>query len=112
MPLTQIARERWKDFFDRASKAAAEQPTTVEVTGLSLGDRIAADRAALRGVSYEPREDTLTLFLEGLEHRIRQPRTIHVDEEGTRLNSFQAIDGDGVHHIVQLERVPVLARRR
>jgi hypothetical protein len=102
MSLTQISREHWKEFFDRASKAAAEQPTTVEVTGLGLGDRIAADRAPLRGVSYEPRDDTLTLFLEGLEHRIHRAKAIHAEQVDGELRSFEVVDADDNHHIVQL----------
>lgn len=101
MALTQLARDRWQAFFDAASRAAGAQTAKVEVTGLALGDRIAADHVALAGISYEPADDTLTLFLEGLEHRIRHPRTIHVDQDVSSLHSIEAIDGEGLHHIIQ-----------
>lgn len=101
MPLTQLARTRWQEFFDTASRAAGTQQVTVEVTGLQLGDRIAADHVALTGMTYEPLEDTLTLFLHGLEHRIRQPTAIHVDVDAAALRSIEAIDSEGVHHIIQ-----------
>jgi len=104
MSLTQISREQWKDVFDHASKSLSEQPTTVEVTGLGLGDRIAADHAPLHGISYEPRDDTLTLFLQGLEHRIRHPKTIHADRIAGDLVSFEVVDAEGTHHIVQLSQ--------
>lgn len=101
MPLTQLARGRWQAFFDVASRAAGAQRATVEVTGLQLGDRIAADHALLGGMTYEPEADTLTLLFEGLEHRILHPKAIHVDQDGSVLHSFEAVDADGVHHIVQ-----------
>jgi hypothetical protein len=101
MALTQLARERWQAFFDIASRGLTAQVTKVEVTGLQLGDRIAADHVPLLGVSYEPKNDTLTLHLEGLEHRVVRPRAIHVEQDGTVLRSFEAVDEDGVHHIVQ-----------
>lgn len=101
MPLTQLARSRWQEFFDAASRAAGAQQATVEVTGLQLGDRIAADHVAMTGMTYEPQDDTLTLFLQGLEHRIRQPKAIHVDQDAGALHSIEAVDAEGVHHIIQ-----------
>lgn len=100
MSLTQLERSRWRDFFDAASRAAGARKVTVEVTGLDLGDRIAADHATLTGITYEPQDDTLTVFLQGLEHRIRQPRSIHVDLDVDALRSIQAVDAEGVHHIL------------
>ena len=101
MPLTALARPRWQAYFDDASRAVSVQTVLVELTGLGIGDRLAADRAPLSGLSYEPADDTLTLFVQGLEHRIRHPRAIHVDEEDGHLCSLEAVDGEGVHHIVQ-----------
>lgn len=101
MPLIQLAKSRWQEFFDTASRALSTQTTKVELTGVGLGDRIAADWVPLAGMSYEPSGDTLTLFIEGLEHRIRHPRTIHIDENFDTVGSFEAIDEEGIHHIVQ-----------
>ena len=101
MPLTQLARNRWQEFFDLASRAAGAQQATVEVTGLRIGDRIAADHALLMGMTYEPADDTLTLFLSGLEHRIRHPKAIHVDQDIGALRSIEVTDAEDVHHIVQ-----------
>lgn len=105
MPLRQLSQSRWQEFFDAASRAAGAQQTTVEVTGLQLGDRIAADHAAFRGITYEPQDDTLTVFLQGLEHRIRQPKAIHVDVDVGALRSIEAVDAAGVHHILQFSAV-------
>lgn len=111
MPLIQLAKSRWQDFFDAASRALGTQTTKVELTGVGLGDRIAADWVPLAGMSYEPADDTLTLFIEGLEHRIRHPRTIHIDENVDTVRSFEAIDEDGVHHIVQFSTAIELRAR-
>lgn len=101
MALTQLARDRWPAFFDAASRAVTAQQASVEVTGLQIGDRIAADHAELAGMTYEPQADTLTLFLKGLEHRIRQPKAIHVDSDVGALHSIEVVDGEGMHHIIQ-----------
>lgn len=110
MALMKLDRQQWQSFFDKASRDLGESVATVEVTGTALGHRVVADHAALNGMSYEPEGDVVTLFLHGLEHRIRNPRSLHVDREGTVLNSFEAVDEDGVHHIVRLETSAALPR--
>lgn len=102
MPLTQLARSNWQAYLDRVSKALGAQRVTVEVTGLGLGDQYAARSLPLTGLSYDPRDETLTVFAEGLEHRIVRPRSLHIDHELDVLHSLQAVDGEGNHHIVQL----------
>lgn len=102
MPLRALAKQHWQQYFDHASKALGAQRVKVEVAGLGLGDQIAANQVGLLGLSYEPHDDTLTVFMEGLEHRIRHPRDIHVDHDLDVLHSIEAVDAEGNHHIVQL----------
>lgn len=109
MTLKQLDPQQWQAFFDQASRDG-ERVATVEATGSTLGHRLVAEHSKLSGISYEPEGQMLTLFLQGLEHRIHRPRTIHVDQEGTRLSSLEVIDDDGVHHIVQLETTPAVGR--
>lgn len=101
MSLTEMPRAQWQEFFDRASKALGSRPTQIELTGLGLGDRLAADRAGLVGITYEPRERTLTIAVEGLQHRIEDPKAIHVERDAMHIASIEVVDQDGTHHIVQ-----------
>ena len=102
MPLTELPRSCWREYFDEVSKSLRAQRVKVEIVGLGLGDRIAADWIALDGLTYDPSDDALTLFAEGLQHHIRHPRKIHVDADLDALNSLQAVDDQGDYHIVQL----------
>jgi hypothetical protein len=102
MPLQELSRQRWQPFFDEVSKSLRAQRVKVEVTGLGLGDRIAADWIPLDGFTYDPNDDALTVFAEGLEHHIRHPRRIHVDQDLASLHSVEAVDAQGDHHIVLL----------
>jgi hypothetical protein len=109
MALIQLGRERRQESFDSASRAASTQTATVELTGLSLGHGHAADHVRFNGMSYEPERETLTLFLEGLEHRVRHPKSIHVDQDEGLLHSVEAVDADGLHHIVQFHSALAVA---
>lgn len=101
MTLTELPRAQWQQFFDQASKALGARPTKIEVTGLGLGDQLAADQVALVGITYEPKEDTLTIAVEGLQHRIGQPKAIHVERDAMHIGSIEVLGRDGTHHIVQ-----------
>lgn len=102
MLLTELPRARWQHYFDEISKSLHAERVKVEVTGLGLGDRIAADWIALDGLTYDPNDDALTVFCEGLQHNIRHPRKIHVDVQSDGLHSLEAVDSEDDHHIIQL----------
>jgi len=101
MPLTQLARLQWQAYFDRVSKALGANRVLIEVTG--LGDQVEAEWIPLLGLSYDPKDDVLVVAGEGLKHLISHPWQIHVDHELDWLQSIEAIDAEGDHHIVPLK---------
>ncbi len=102
MSINELSRERWQEYFDGVSKSLRAQRVKVEVIGLGLGDRIAVDWMALDGLTYDPKDDALTVFAEGLAHRIAHPRRIDIEQDLASLHSLDAVDDEGDHHIVQL----------
>jgi hypothetical protein len=103
MPLRQLARSRWQDYFDRVSASLGAQRVEIEVTGLGLGNQVAADWIPITGISYDPKDDLLIVFGDRLQHQIRHPRRVDIDHEFEWLHSIDAVDAEGNHHIVQLK---------
>lgn len=103
MALTQLAKAQWQTYFDRVSKALPAKNALIEVAGLGLGEQFEARWVPLVGVTYDSKDDVLVVAVEGLEHLIRRPRQIHVDQEVDALRSFEAIDAGGARHIVVLK---------
>jgi hypothetical protein len=103
MPLTQLAKAQWQAYFDRISKALGAKRVQIEVTGLGLGDQIEADWIPLVGLSYDPKNDVLAVIAEGLDHLIRHPKQIHIDQEVDWLLSLEAIDAEDIRHIILLK---------
>jgi hypothetical protein len=101
MPLTQLARPRWQAYFDRVSKTLGAKRVEIEVTGLGLGHQVEAEWIPLLGLSYDPKDDVLVVTGEGLRHLIPHPHQIHVDHDS--LQSIEAIDAEGNHHIILLK---------
>jgi hypothetical protein len=100
MVLTQLAKPRWQGYFDRLAAALRATRVEIEVTGLGLGHQIEAEWIPLIGVSYDPKGDVLAVIAEGVEHLIRHPKQIHVEQEPDWVSSIEAIDAEGTHHIV------------
>ncbi|SEL53031.1 DUF5335 domain-containing protein [Nitrosovibrio tenuis] len=103
MALTQLAKSRWQDYFDHVSKALPTKLVEVEVAGLGLGDQVEVDWLPLLGLSYDPKDDVLTVMVEGIEHNIWHPKQIHVDQDVESLHSMEVVDAAGEHHILLLK---------
>jgi hypothetical protein len=103
MPLTQLGKAQWQSWFDHLSRALPGQRVEIEVTGLDLGDQIEAEWIPLIGISYDARNNVLSVAAEGVEHLIRRPTQVHVDRDGDWLHSMEVVDADGHHHIMMLK---------
>ena len=102
MPLTQLAKTQWQAYFDSISKTLGATQVQIEVAGLALGDQIEADYIPLIGISYDPKDDVLSISAEGVEHMVSHPVQIYVDQDVGWLSSLEAVDKDGNRHIILL----------
>jgi len=75
----------------------------VEVASLDLGDQTEAEWLPLLGISYDPRDDVVDIALDGIDHIIRKPSEIYLDNGGAELTSLEIVDADGVRQIVKLK---------
>ena len=103
MPNVTIQRDQWRTFFDGMSKALLGKWAEVEVASLDLGDQIVVNSIPLLGITYDSRDDLLDVALDRLNHTIRHPREIVVDETATGVASVAVIDGDGVRQVIRLK---------
>jgi len=111
MPLASLEKRLWQRYFDQLSAAIGAQQVEIEIVGPRLGDQPQARRVALTGLSYDPRGDLFAVIGEPLEHNIRAPREIHVDQELDTVRSLEVVDAAGDHHILKLSaplRLPLL----
>ncbi len=102
MPLIQLGKSHWQSYFDRVSRALGAKQAHLEVAGLGLGAQLQAEWVPLVGISYDPRRDELRLTLEGIEHVVRQPKEIAVEQDVETLYSVEAVDAEGERHILLL----------
>lgn len=102
MPLHKLAKRDWRPYLDEVSKALDGCHAHVEVTALNVVDHLTADWAPLLGCTYDPKDDLIEIILGDLDHLIRAPRDLWLDERSEGLVSLEIVDGQGVHRIVRL----------
>lgn len=107
MATVKLDKGVWQSYFDRMSKLVEGKQTEIEVASLEIGVQIEAKWVPLLGIAYDPKNDLLEILLEGLDHLIRHPRDIYVDQEAAGLNSIEVIDTDDVRQIIRL-RDPIM----
>ena len=107
MATVKLDKGAWQTYFDRISKLVLGKQAEIEAASLNLGDQIEAEWVPLLGISYDPKDDLVEVLVEGLDHLIRHPREIWVDQGPGGLTSMEVIDADDVRQIIRL-RAPLM----
>jgi Family of unknown function (DUF5335) len=103
MTRRRLEKSEWRPFFDVVSKLLGAKVAEVEVASLDLGDQTEAEWLPLLGITYDPRDEVLDIALDGLDHMIRKPREISLDNGAAGLTRLEIVDAAGVKQIVQLK---------
>lgn len=106
-----LAKPEWQSYCDRISKGLVGKRAQIEVTGLQLGDQIAAKWLPLLGITYDPKNDLVEIALQGFDHLIHGPRSIFVDDGPDGLTSMEIVDPDQRRQIIRLTEPLKLARK-
>lgn len=102
MTIAKIDKPDWHSYFERLSRQLEGKSVEIDVEALSLGSQIEAEWVPLEGLTYEPRQDILSVMVEGLNHLIRHPQSVFVDVELGQVTSMEVVDGDNYRHIIKL----------
>ena len=107
MATRKLDKSEWQIFFDGVTGMLEGKQAEIEVASLRLGDQVAAAWLPLVGITYDPNDDLVEVALEGLDHMIRKPREIYIQEGAEGVTALEIIDADDVQQIVKL-RDPVM----
>ena len=104
MATIRLDKPAWGSYADRMSKALLGTPAEVEVASMNFGVQLAAAWIPLLGILYDPKNDMLAVSFEGLDHMVRHPQDIYVQEDGGQVQSIEVIGSDGTRHIIRLRQ--------
>ena len=104
-----IEKSNWEDYLNRVSKTLSASLVEVEVAGLDIGDQIEAEWVILSGLSYDPKDDLVTVDLlskddQNVEHLVHTPTELVVDEETAGLTSLVVSDSEEHRTILKLKK--------
>jgi hypothetical protein len=98
----KLEKPEWSSFLDRFDKGLTDTQAEIEVAWLNLGDQVQAEWVPLIGIVYDPKDDIVEVAVENLDHIIRRPRELYVEEEDGELSSLAVVDGEGTRHVVRV----------
>jgi hypothetical protein len=103
MTIRKLDKKGWRPFLDGVSRVLEGERAEIEVLSLKLGDQVAAEWLPFFGITYDPKDDIIEIALDGVDHLIRKPHEIYVDDGGDGLISMEIVDAEGVRQIVKLK---------
>jgi uncharacterized protein DUF5335 len=110
-----IPKPEWQSFFDSMADALTGKRVEIEAASLDLGDQIVAEWVPLLGISYDRRDDLVDVAIGGLDHLIRQPAEIFVQEGGHGVETITVATAGGEKQILRLKdpvMLPAAPRHR
>lgn len=102
MSTKSILKADWKRYLDDYSKNIQSEVVELDVESLELGDQIEAEWVTLKGMSYDPKDDTLCIFMNALQHFIAHPKNIWAVENAGKISSIQIEDREGTKHLINV----------
>jgi hypothetical protein len=109
MPKMQsVPKSQWREFFDRFSGALTSKRVEIEVASLDLGDQIVAEWMPLQGITYDSADDLLDVALDQMNHLIRHPREIVVEEGASGVETVAVSAEDGTKQVLRLKQPMML----
>jgi hypothetical protein len=110
MTVRTLAKENWQSYCDQISKSLVGKRTYIEVGGVTFGDQVAAKWLPLLGITYDSKDDLLEIAMEGIDHLIRRPTRISVDDGPDGLRSMEIVDSDRRQQIVKFAEPLLLSQ--
>ena len=107
MTVSKLEKAQWGPYFDHVSKTLSGKQAEIEVASLAIGAQLEAEWLPFQGIVYDHKNDLVEVLLEGLDHLIRQPGDIFIDQGPAGLVSLMIERTDGIQEIVRL-RDPLL----
>ena len=107
MDSKKITKKQWQKYFDNFSTKYLKdkQPEYIEIQVMSqeIGVQPETDWTVLKGITYDPKSDTLAIQVDKMEHMISHPKEIYVNEEDNGwITGMMVVQEDGEQNIIDI----------
>ena len=104
METRTLDKSEWADELIRLWRAMDGKEVMVEVEALKLGDQIEAEHVPLKGLSYDPKDDVVQMWVGDIGHTIHCPTKIDLAYADGKLSAIDITDTDGEQHLLRLKQ--------
>jgi hypothetical protein len=106
MNFLQLSQDAWRDFFDDMTTSVRGRLVEIDVLGLDLGELVEAEWLWLVGITYEPNEDALYVFVDtaggGVDHAIVHPKRVFVELGPSGMSQVVVFDAEEHRQFLRL----------
>jgi Family of unknown function (DUF5335) len=95
-----LEQRDWANILDHVSQSGNTLKVTIEIDREDIGSQKQAENAALQGLSYDHKGNTIAIRAGAVEHMIAQPERIDIAYAGTELICIEVIGGDKTRHLI------------
>ncbi len=106
-----VPKKDWRTFFESLSAVSVGKRVEIEAASLDIGDQIVAEWLPLLGMTYDSRDDLLDIALPGLNHLIRRPQQILIEESENGVELIAVISEDETQQVLRLKEPLLLPAR-
>ncbi len=101
-----IVQKDWEKYLNELSKKIKNMDEAVEIDIIAPGvfEGEEAEGLQLVGISYDHKDNIVSVFCEVLDHIISKPQEIAVEDENGAITSIRITDGSGVEHLIKFSK--------
>ncbi len=104
MSWKKLQESEYETYFDALSKRCVDEKVEIDIMAISVGSQQQTRWIPFIGISYDPPEKTISIISEYIDHRIKQPREVYVEETDDGITSIRISSGDGYEHLLKLKK--------
>ena len=103
MKRKKLEEPEYETYFDTLSKGLKSQTAEIEIMAVGLMDREQTNWISFYGISYDPSEKIISITCEYINHQIKKPREVMVQESDTGIAAIEITGGDGYTHLIKFK---------
>ena len=102
-----IPKNQWEDYLNRLSKVLKDSPVEVEVAATGIFDKPEVEWLPVLGISYDPKDNIVSILFENLDHIIEKPYEIKVEKDGSGIKEIVIVSEEDASKTILRFKTPV-----
>ncbi len=99
-----ISKNQWENYLNQLSKVFKDTPVEVEVAASGIFDKPEVEWLPILGISYDPKDNIVSILFENLDHIIEKPYEIKVEKDDSGIKEIDIVsEEDGTKTVLRFK---------